>query len=128
MAGKARRVASRQAQLSRKRKKQQKGATGPLSTVTAPADLDGQRAETAAPRVAEPTTATPTPTRAPAPAPARPAATPVAATQPRPAPRAPSRARGERPATYNYIGAELRRILSLAIVVLVIIVVLGFLL
>ena len=124
MAGKSRRVASRQAQLSRKRKKPQKGAAGPLSTVEVAADVDGKNAETSAPRVVEPTSPPPTP----APVSVRPATTPAGATQPTPAARARRRIRGERPATHNYIGAEMRRILSLATVVLVVIVVLGILL
>jgi hypothetical protein len=124
MAGKSRRVASRQAQLSRRRKKPQKGAADPLSTVTVPADVDGEHLETGAPQVVEPTPPSPSP----APVSARPAATPAAATQPTRAARVPDRIRGERPTTYNYIGAELRRILILATFVLVIIVVLGILL
>ena len=124
MAGKARRVASRQAQLSRRRKRQQKGAAGPLSTVDVPADVDGKHAETGTSRVVEPTLPTPTSV----PVPVRPASKPTAAPQPAPAARAPGRLRGERPATHNYIRPELRRILSLATTVLVIIVVLGILL
>ena len=124
MAGKSRRVASRQAQLSRKRRKQQKGPVGSLSTVKAPADVDGKHAEIAAPVVVEPTQPFPTPT----PASIRPTATPAAATPSAVAVRVPRRARGERPATYNYIGAEMRRILSLATVVLIIIVILAILL
>ena len=124
MAGKARRVASRQAQLSRKRKKQQKGVAAPASTVIAPAEVDGQHTETPSPMVVEPTSPSSAP--APTPMPARPVATTAVASRSAPTSRAPGRARGERPATYNYIGAEMRRILSLAIVVLAIIVVLGF--
>ena len=123
MAGKARRVASRQAQLSRKRKRQQKGVAAPASTVETPVEVDGQHTATASPRVVEPTTPDPAPASAPVPD------SPVAAPPSRsaPVPRAPGRTRGERPAAYNYIGAELRRILFLAITVLVIIIVLGFL-
>ena len=130
MAGKSRRVASRQAQLGRKRKKQPKGAAAPTSTVMAPVEVDGQHTETAVPRVVEPTTPTPSPTPSPAtaPVPARPTATPAVAPRSASASRTPGRARGERLATSSYIGAEMRRILILAVAVLVIIVVLGFIL
>ena len=124
MAGKARRVASRQAQLSRKRRKPQKGATEPLSTVKVPADVDGKHAEIDAPRVEEPTPFSP----APAPVSAKPVAMPATAAEPTPGVRSPGRLRGERPATHNYIGAEMRRILLLAAGVMVIIVILGILL
>ena len=124
MAGKARRVASRQSQLSRKRKRQQKSAAGPLSAINAPVDVDGEQAETSTARVVEPTLPPPTS----APVVARPTGTPDAATLPTPAPRARGRIRGERPATRNYIVPELRRILFLATTVLVIIIVLGIIL
>ena len=124
MAGKARRVASRQAQLSRKRRKQQKAAADPLSAVQAPGIVDGARPGPATPPAVEP--ASPPPAPAPSPAPVRPAA--AAATRAAPAARAPGSIRGERLAARNYIGAELRRILLLASVVLAVIVVLGILL
>ncbi len=121
MAGKARRVASRQAQLSRKRKKQQKVVAGPLSTVRTPTEVDGKHAESSTARVVEPTS--PPPISA-----AVPAMASAVASQPAPVAAVPRRARGERAATRNYIGAELRRILLLAATVLFIIVVLGILL
>ena len=122
MAGKSRRVASRQAQLGRRRKKQQKGTTGSLPAVQVPADVEGTNAETSVSREAESSLA------ASAPTPVRPhRVTPPAASpnQPALAARTPRRVRSERPATYNYIGAEMRRILLLATAVLVIIVALG---
>lgn len=127
MAGKSRRVASRQAQLSRRRKKQQKGVGGSSIEVHAPVEVDGQAAETTTPRetVASSLPPSPTPT-APA-APSRVTA-PAASAQPAPAPRAPGRSRVERPATQNYVGAEMRRILLMASGVLGTIVVLGFIL
>ena len=122
MAGKSRRVASRQSQLSRRRKKQQKGTTGSLPAVQVPADVDGTNAETSVAREAESSLAAsaPTPDRPHRVTP--PAAAPI---QPAPAARTPRRVRSERSATYNYIGAEMRRILLLATAVLVIIVILG---
>ncbi len=125
MPGKARRIASRQAQLSRKRKKLQKGPSGIQAAEPVPAEVDGERSEAVAPPVAD--------SPAPAPAPATGHPSPVAD---RPAPAGPSpapsrpqlRARGERPATYNYVGAEVRRILILAGTVLAAIIVLGVIL
>ena len=65
-------------------------------------------------------------TQAPAPVSRR--ASPVAA-QPGPASQLRSaRVRGERPDAYNYVGPEIRRILSMASVVVVALVVLGVLL
>jgi len=123
MPGKARRVASRQAQLGRRRKRLQKGPGDVHPAQPRPPEVDGTRAEV----VAVPDAETPVPApESPSPVAARPAAA-----VPSPAPsRAPSRARvrGERPATHNYIKAELRRILSMAGVVLAVIIVLGILL
>ena len=56
--------------------------------------------------------------------------TPVAAPAPQPAeqPRPQARLRGERPAAYNYVGSELRRIGALAIVAVAALVGLSFVL
>lgn len=123
MAGKAHRVASRQGQLSRKRKKPQRGAADPVSDVRNPAEVAGNGDGINTPRTLEETP----PPVAPAPSTKRSRA-PVMADQPSKGPRAPSRTRGERPAAYNYTGSELRRILSFVTVVLIIIMVLGVLL
>lgn len=124
MPGKARRVASRQAQLSRRRRKQQRGGPVPQPAAQAPAIVDGAQAET----VAEPPTAPGA--AAPSPAPeARAAAAPAAAATAPVAPaRRPVASRGERAVAVNYVGPELRRILLLASVVLAAIIVLGILL
>ena len=148
MAGKARRVASRQAQLSRRRKRQQErqpgaDSQGPDNTQT-PVDVTPEvesrdpEAEVATPVDASESTAPPSnPETADAPTPAR-AASPPRSGRPRSQPRAApastapvavaARARREQPAAYNYIGAEFRRIIALASVVLAIIIVLGFIL
>lgn len=128
MAGKARRAASRQGQL--RRKKQTKGPSGIPSTpsrVPAPeteedvpvaagaqeADIDVDALVAAEAAVAPPSS------------------------RPPPAARTPSgefsgqgqgRLRGERPAAYLYVGAEFRRILSLTGAVLAALIVLGIVL
>ena len=127
MAGKSRRVASRQAQLSRRRKQQQKGAGGPSIEGHAPVEVDGQGPETTTPRETVPSSLPPSPTPTAPAAPSRVTA-PSASAQPAPARRAPGRSRLERPATQNYVGAEMRRILLMASGVLGTIVVLGFIL
>ena len=124
MPGKSRRVASRQAQLSRRRKRAQKGPADSIPSAPMPIEVDGKQAESPPAVVPEtpPTTPPAVPAR-PSPMAARPAPVTAAART-----RRPSRTRGESPATYNFIGAELRRILLMASVVLVVIIVLGFLL
>ncbi len=124
MPGKARRVASRQAQLNRRRKKQQKGPSGVPSAMPAPAEVDGHTGGDIASQAEEPAAFDPSGSRAPAVRPAAVAARPAMARPPHSGPRS----RGERPATYNYIGAELRRILVRAGAVLAALIVLGILL
>ena len=118
MPGKARRVASRQSQLNRRRRKQQRGPSGTPPVVAAQVQVDDQPSDEDAVE----------PKRTAAPAPASMRATPAAA-QPGAAiaPRF-SRIRGERPDAYNYVGPEIRRILAMAGVVVVALVVLGVLL
>ena len=125
MPGKARRVASRQAQLGRRKKRQQREHGDLDMPVAAPAEVDGTQDGINQSAVLE------APQAMPAPAPVR--------TRPeRPSPvaarnaaatgitdRLPSRARREAPASYNFVGAELRRILLLATVVLAVIIALG---
>lgn len=121
MPGKARRIASRQAQLSRRRKRQQRGPSGIPTPPPAGTEVDGRAVGATVPQAAEATEAVPVTGRPrPGSAPARP--TPVS-----PAAR-PIRARGERPSTYNYVGSELRRILILAGSVVAIIIVLAIVL
>ena len=125
MPGKARRVASRQAQLGRKRKRQQARPSDAQPAVLVPAEIEDDSTVTESQTAAEP----PRPT--PPPAPIRPS--PVAARNNAATPasagfRSPGRARRERPATYNYIGSEVRRILGMSSVVLAVIIVLGIVL
>ena len=109
MTGKSRRVASRQGELSRRKRRGPRGPSGIPETTSQP-EQNGA-VITAAVEAGEATTATAT-------------AAPQAAAAPRPAvPRNPAQARGqgrprgERPAAYNYVGAELRRIGVLSTVV-----------
>ena len=128
MAGKAHRAAARQAQLNRRRKKTQRGPSGiptALSDAEAQSDVGAGAATVAANgdvAVAPPS---------------GPAREPVAAPRTTAAPRAvrsnaspqnAGRIRGERPAAYNYVGAELRRIGVLSVSVIAVLVVLGILL
>ena len=59
---------------------------------------------------------------------AQPAPVPAAVPRPAAAPRTPARVRGERPAAYNYVGSELRRIGALATVAVAALVALSFVL
>ena len=108
MASKSRRVASRQSQLTRHRKKQQRGPSGIPTEVPQPADAleqdDGETSEdTAATAVAESP-----PSGRPRPAAQAPTA------QPATTPRSAARIRDERPAAYQYMGPEFRRIVAMA--------------
>ena len=107
MAGKSRKVASRQGELSRRRKRAQRGPIGvPATTDHRQSQQNGGTASVTAEASEGATTATQAPAtteQAAAPAATRPAQ--QVATQARG-----PRARGERPAAYNYVGAELRRI------------------
>jgi len=111
MPGKARRVASRQAQLNR-RKRQQRGPSG-IPAVEATEDQ--QSAEETASQANGVVNSSEATADAPA-------AT-AAARAPRPA--GPGRLRREHVASANYIGAELRRILIMGSVILVVLIVLG---
>ena len=118
MPGKARRVAARQSQLNRRRRKQQRGPSGTPPVVAAQVHVDDPTSGEVAVQ--------PEQTRAPVPA-SMPA-TPAAA-QPGPAsPPRSARVRGERPDAYTYVGPEIRRILSMAGVAVVALLVLGVLL
>lgn len=109
MPGKARRIASRQAQLNRRRKRQQRGPSGIPPPPPVGAGVDGRSAGANVSQATPDTEAVPVTGR------------------PRPGPVAarPLRARGERPTAYNYVGSELRRILIMAGSVVAIIIVLG---
>ncbi len=116
MAGKSRRVASRQGELSRRRKRAQRGPSGIPSTPARPQPqpngggaaalaVEGAGSATS---VAVAQQATPAPT---------PSATERPSPQSAARPRGQGRSRGERPAAYNYVGSELRRIGLLSTVV-----------
>lgn len=102
MAGKGRRVASRQAQLGRRRRKPGRGI-GVVPLPQAPAAVvESQPADAVDTLPQEPVV---------------PARTERETVQARPVHAAPPRgprARGERPAAYNYVGAEVRRILIMS--------------
>ena len=102
MPGKGRRVASRQAQVGRKRRRQIRGPSGVPEVGSGTAIAEPEEAAEGAPVVAEVT--------APAARVRRPAA-PVAAHS---NVSNPARIRGDRPAATNYVKAEVRRILIMA--------------
>lgn len=115
MAGKSRRVASRQGELSRRRKRAQRGPSGiPANPTHSQPDGGGGTAALAVEGAGSGASVAVAqqPATAPAPvAPERPS--PQSAAQP----RGQGRTRGERPAAYNYVGSELRRIGLLSTVV-----------
>ena len=114
MPGKARRVASRQAQLNR-RKRQQRGPSGIPAVEATAATEDQQSAEETASQANGVVNSSEATADAPA--------TTPPARAPRPA--GPGRLRREHVASANYIGAELRRILIMGSVILVVLIVLG---
>ena len=117
MPAKGRRVASRQAQLGRRRRRAARVAddTSPVAVVAVDED---NTAVTAQPPAAEGTAAAPV---SGAPAPAR-------ATAPGRAVRNQTRNRADLPLAYTHLSSELRRILIMAGVLLVVLVVLAVLL
>ena len=118
MAGKSRRVASRQGELSRRRKRTQRGPSG-IPAVRSPGAPGGSAAamEAVAVGAAAGASATAAPPES-APASAAPATSGRPVVTAAQQSRGPVRARGERPAAYNYVGAELRRIGILSVVAL----------
>jgi hypothetical protein len=153
MAGKARRAAARQGQLNRKRKKSQRGPSGIPSAAVADnealdnealnneATVDGaieSATDSAIDAVAEPgngvASVESVATQAPATAtPTRPGTSSRGAPTVRNArtsavPQGSGRIRGERPAAYDYVGAELRRISVLSVSVIAVLIVLGIVL
>jgi len=114
MPGKARRVASHQAQLNRK-KRQQRGPSGIPAVDATVATADPQADEdTSSPAETTQVVATATRSAAPATGDTR-AARPMGA----------GRLRREQVSSANYVGAEVRRILIMASVVLAVIIILG---
>ena len=137
MAGKGRRTASRQAQLNRKRKKTQKGPSGIPSTDQIVADSEDEasvavlagveNAELEAPEAMEAAGSPVAPAGGAKPAPRASRPSPVART-PQGESAGQGRLRGERPAAYLYVGAELRRIMVLTAAILAALIVLGIVL
>ena len=122
MASKSRRVASRQSQLNRRRKKQQRGPSGIPANVPEPDDAvtsaDGGASDDAmAAAVAEPSPSTDSNpmTRAPS-------------AQIATHPRGQTRIRDERPAAYQYMAPEIRRVVAMAGTGFAVLVVLKFVL
>ena len=117
MPAKGRRIASRQAQLGRRRRQQNRKTEESLAvSVAAPADIP---AETAAPANAAAT---------PAAAESARASTTGSAAVPARAPRRPAagQTRTDRSAAYTHLGSEMRRILILAGILLAVLVGLSF--
>ena len=110
MPGKGRRMASRQAELGRRRRRQNRASAAVAAPPAGPspntAHVAGPQEDSSAP-VAQETPQQQRPTPAPAPA-------------------APSRSRGDRPAAYNYMVPEVRRISIMAGVLLVGLIALSF--
>ena len=111
MAGKSRRVASRQSQLTRRKKRQQRGPSGiPATAGQAVGVVDNTGTGDSAGTL---------PAAAPQPAGAAAVGTTAVPAESAPSParsqtRSPSRSRDERPAAYTYMAPELRRILIMA--------------
>ena len=155
MAGKARRAAARQGQLNRKRKKSQRGPTGIPNAAVADNEtldsnaLDGDALDnkaTVGSAIESTTDSAIDPVAEPengvASAEAVATQAPTTATRARPGtssrggpaagnartgavPQGSGRIRGERPAAYDYVGAELRRISVLSVSVIAVLIVLG---
>ena len=136
MAGKGRRAASRQAELNRRRKRGSKGPSGIPANAQRVAYPEGQESLDASVGVEDVELDAPETQQANG---VRVDDVPAASRGSRPSPVARSprgefagqgqgRLRGERPAAYLYVGAELRRILLLTGAILIALVVLGILL
>ena len=113
MPAKGRRIASRQAQLGRRRRQQNRKTEESLAvSVAAPADIPVETAAPANAAAANPAAAESAgPAAAPARAPRRPAA---------------GQTRTDRSAAYTHLGSEVRRILILAGILLAVLVGLSF--
>ncbi len=118
MAGKARRAAARQGELSRRKKRSQRGPSGIPSASVGSRQPNGRAGAVAVDSPPD------SGSLADAAQQAEPAAVSADAPAPRPAsrtatqPRGQGRVRGERPTAYNYVGSELRRIALLSTAVL----------
>jgi hypothetical protein len=115
MPDKGRRIASRQAQIGRRKRRQNRSPGGPPSDGAATAVAENQPAHPIAVQDRDSTTPAQDTKAA---APSRPAAASLR--------QSPARARAERPMAYQYVGPELRRILILSGLLIVILVVIAF--
>jgi hypothetical protein len=124
MAGKSRRVASRHAQLTRRKKRQQRGPSGipiderePVTVGVATGEdvSAGSSSDESLPGTVSRSTASAAAQTTPAPT----ARSPI---------RSSSRSRGERPSAYTYVVPELRRILIMGVTGFAVLVVLKFVL
>ena len=112
MPAKGRRIASRQAQLGRRRRQSRKTEEGGAVTIAAPSDIPQETAAPANGAAAMPAAVAPT--------------TDGMATTPARAPRRSGQTRTDRAAAYTHLGAELRRILILAGILLAVLLGLSF--
>ena len=118
MAGRARRVASRQGQLNRKRKRQQRGPSGIPVATDVPVQEDEQVDSVA--------DGPSTPSSVPAASTAGQAPPVAARAAPESRPPAAPRLRRDQMSSATYVGPEVRRILAMAGVILVALFVLAF--
>lgn len=116
MPGKGRRVASRQAQLGRRRKRQNRGPSGVPAAEPEVKEVASSGASNVATEVKEPA-ASPQSARVPV------SPRPVASASPQ---TRPGRARADVSIAYQYVVPELRRIAILGGILLVVLVVLSF--
>ena len=117
MAGKSRRVASRQSQLNQRKKRQQRGPSGVPANEPRPVGVDPDNSGDA-----------PSDTMASAEAATAVATAPAATTTAAPARRVSARSRDDRTASYVYMGSEFRRILIMAGIGFAVLIILKFVL
>ena len=120
MAGKSRRVASRQSQLNRRKKRQQRGPSGIPTTEPRLVGVDQDTVEdavtdTITDAVSESTNASVT-------------TTPLVPVTDAPVVRGPSRTRDDRTSSYAHMGSEIRRIVVMGSVGFAVLVILTFVL
>lgn len=114
MPAKGRRIASRQAQLGRRRRQSRKTEEGGAVTIAAPSDIPTETAAPANGAAAMPAAVAPATDGM------------AAATPPARAPRRSGPTRTDRAAAYTHLGSELRRILILAGILLAVLLGLSF--
>ncbi len=117
MAGKSRRVASRQSQLNQRKKRQQRGPSGIPATEPLPVGVDSDGSGDA-----------PLDTMSSAAATTAVATAPATTATAAPARRVSARSRDDRTASYAYMGSEFRRILIMAGIGFAVLVILKFVL